>query len=269
MINLNNKPSTSGVFLPPLKPSKNKLQLTNREPLIIENNLSKQGELYEIDVDKFHALTKQPRSEEFVQLASSSSMLNRLSNVPNSTPINFKWNTDEMPKLKVSKMGKLTINTSREDEVREKRKRLMFEQKCLLEEKFFEKTIRQARSLEFQQHANETFKKIRRKSKSHHTDDNQSAAAAALRNKKSNNKPDLWSSDNFKDINLKKEIILTFYTPDNRRIRYFQNKMINELGNDSYRPKPNMCLDRLEEKLLTKQKPTTTTTAAAADDDDK
>jgi hypothetical protein len=244
MLNVNKQNNT---FLPPLKPSRNRLQVTSDKPVYLENSLGKPNEMLQLSVDKFHVLTKQPKSEEYVKLNSPAMFTrsNRFStnnNIPETTPVNFKWSSAEMPRLKISKQSKQAGTNAHglDESIDEKRKRLLFEQKCSLEHKFFEKDLRQARSLEFQQHSSETFKKIRRREKKKESKKGSQSGSERIQ------KPDVWASDNFKDINLNKEIIVHFYSTDNRHIRYFRNSKNNE----HFLHKPNKCFTKLEETLL-------------------
>ena len=100
------EPSKSITFFPPLKSRKNKFQLSNNVPVVIENNITKEKDLLEISLDKFSLLTKQPKHIEKMKFSSyaASSKSARDSSNAQATPINFKWDTNDMPKLKLNKL---------------------------------------------------------------------------------------------------------------------------------------------------------------------
>jgi hypothetical protein len=92
---------------------------------------------------------------------------------------------------------------------KDKKKRLMFEQKVAIDHKLFEKALRKMRSMEYLSHSNEISKQIKERE--------------VLSNKEfsqNDGLPDVWCSIDSKDIKLRKEIINMFYSLENRRIRH-------------------------------------------------
>lgn len=199
-------------FLPPIRTSKNKFCLSKKDPIIFENNLSKSKELLEIGLDKFSILTNQPRSIEKIKIYSyvpkSYSIEDMLGNKFTSST-NYEWNTREFPKLRINRFSDLSLNFT--DKPSEKKKKLLFEQKLIIEQKQLEQNFRNIRANELFSKSNETYKRITKEK-------------TKRKNFESHLKKDLWSSSDFKDINLKNDIINTFYAIDNRSIR--QNRKI-------------------------------------------
>lgn len=229
-----------------------------RSPLVMENNLSKAREFIEVSVDRFDVLTRfQPQQQHQLELHSqpthhqvSSSLHHhhhqhrpsnrRLSalNLP-KTPIDFKWYTENMPRLKLKKANDETtcLLVSQDD----RRRRATFEQRRLAEEKEAAKLVREKKSLEYQLHSEEVRKKIRRRAAAEN--ENRSDVWGA---KSNNYRFDVWSSDNSKDIALQKEIIKGFYETDNRRIRHHKNN--DRPGFFEWRA--NNCFDECQQKLF-------------------
>jgi hypothetical protein len=248
------KQLTIGEFLPPLKPSQSRLpSLSSKHPVIIENNLGKDRELISVGLDKFDLLTNQPRVEFDVKLVSSGAPPHRRHQHHHrlsgyglaTTPIHFKWRTSEMPRLKLMQTSSeaLLAETSNE-----RRKRILYEQKCACEQQHLEKSLRLARSIEFEARSKET--RVRRvnemKREKLMRDDDESYRGGMLMGNTNKIVRDVWGSDNFKDIMLQKEIIRTFYETDNRHIRYFKGR-----GREQYfKLEKNECFDKLKEKLL-------------------
>lgn len=244
--NINKKQS----FFPPIKHSQNKLLLTNKNAVLVENNLSKEKEFLEVSLDKFSLLTNQPKSVEKIKLntfmpKNSTSLENVLFPPQATNSTSFEWNSKEMPKLKISRFNDAPSKSVNESSA-DKKKRLLFEQKRALEQKQYEKNMRHLRSNEYLSHSNDTFKKIvhRHGSIKDNMDYNQIS------------KPDLWSSDNFKDINLKKDIIQTFYSLDNRHIRDFRKyneDYFNLTMNKNYENMRNQTLLREHQEIMNVQ----------------
>lgn len=231
MLQFNETNSRRNTFLPPIKNSKNKLVLSNKDPILYENNLKKDRELLEIGIDKFSVLTNQPNTIEKIKFESFvpksfSSLENLLNN--HTTSSNFEWNSKEMPKLKINKSSDLSLNAIENQSA--KKKRLLFEQKLILEQKQFEQNYRNVRAAEFLNRSNETYKRIHKEKSKESTN-------------YSNSKKDIWASSDFRDINLQNDIIKTFYSIDNRAIRYNQ-----QFRNDFFAFTPNATYNELKEQ---------------------
>jgi hypothetical protein len=219
-------------FLPPIKPSEDKLALHKKSPLLLESNLNKNKEYYEARVDKFSILTKQPEKTERIKIQSLARRSTDASNQPVSTPINFKWDPKEMPKIKLSKAN--DILSSQVEKSKDKKKRLMFEQKIAIDHKLFDKAVRKMRSMEYLAHTNEISKQIKERD------------VLLNREFKPNRElSDIWCSIDSKDIKLQKEIVNMFYSLDNRRIRH---KRLAQP--DFFTFTENKCLDNQEKNLL-------------------
>lgn len=228
----------SVVFLPPINRSKNRLETASNSPVIIENNINKKREHIEVSVDKFSMLTHQPRDEFNIKLSTYSPRYqnNRLSalNLP-ITPITVKWRTKQVPMLKL----KPASQDPKIETLEERRQRIIFEQKRLMEEKLAEKTKRNQRSMEFKSHSDEVRRKFRMRSLE--SSPNRSRLTY-------DDRFDIWGSDNFKDIALQKEIIRGFYETENRRIREVRNSGIKEF----FQWNENPAFDALKDKLVEK-----------------
>lgn len=222
--------------LPPIKQPLPIIKSSTRSPLLIESHLNKHRAHIEVTLDRFEQLTRhsqaknqpetnmQPLSsiERPSHNSSNTNLITRRLSALNltQTPINFKWNTEKMPKMKLKKVddessGK--VAASQED----RRRLVVYEHKRLIEEKSAAKNAREQKSIEYQSHSDEIRKKLRKR---------MAAADEASRNETGNMtygqnyRYDIWGSDNFKDIALQKEVIKGFYeTDNNRRIRYFRN----------------------------------------------
>ena len=203
-------------FLPPIKQSQNRLDLTNKHPVYIENNINKEKQLFAFSVDKFSVLTKQPKQIETCKLTSYSTNSNRDKSFPRATPVLFKWDTKEMPKLKVIQTKNRPMSLI--ENPNEKRMRLQFEQMSVLEKRNFEKMNRNTLTEDFLSHTSSQFL------------DNSFALAA--------NDKDVWGSCNYQDINLRKQVIEQFYSLDHRQMRYFR-----QIRPDFYKFTPNRKLD--------------------------
>lgn len=220
-------------FLPPIKNSENKFQLTNKNPVLIENSLSREKELLEVTLDKFSILTKQPSDTENIKFESClpksfGSQENMFYPPQATSSTNFEWNTKQMPRLKINKSQ---LPSSVNETPSDKKKRLLFEQKCALEQKQLEQNFRNLRSNDYLAHSNQTYSNIIKKR-------NSLKESAEL-----HSKPDVWSSNNFKDINLQKDIINSFYNMEHRHIRY--NRQFND---DFYKFTPNRNFAILQRK---------------------
>jgi hypothetical protein len=124
-------------FLPPLKQSENMLLLTSKDPAYFENSVNHEKELYELSLNKFEILTHQPRVVENLKLESFSSKTK--SSQPRATPLLCKWDSKEMPKLRVVKIKNRPIHL---ETATERRMRLQFEQIGLLKKKEAERAQR-------------------------------------------------------------------------------------------------------------------------------
>lgn len=199
------------VFLPPLK--NNKLIVTSNSPVYIENNIKREKEFYAVGVDKFSVLTNQPKDvSDKVRMVSYSAKSTSRNNLekyfPSATNLNYKWDSNEMPKLKLYKANK-EVPRSVAENLNEKKKRLIFEQKVLIEQKNIEKGLKDLRTFQLLTHSNETVRKIN-KNKQNFNWSNDLL------------KPDIWNSIDFRDINLQNDIINHMYNLDNRMLRHLR-----------------------------------------------
>jgi hypothetical protein len=168
-------------------------QHLNSNLVIIENNLYSNGknDKLEITIDKFEMLTKQQAKPK---------------NTPEATPTASKWSP--LPKLKITKSkGYTRVSIKGENKNRMK---LQLEQRLIVEQKTREAAARRARVQELlKKRTKETLKRIKEQKVNQENCENQIV--------------DKWSSDDIRDINLQREIINTFYSLNNRKIRYGQN----------------------------------------------
>ena len=222
------------IFLPPIK--HNKLNVASNSPVFIENNMRKEKTFLAVGVEKFSILTNQPKYvSDKVKLTSYSAKSSRHNNhsnptnmerfFPNATSLNFKWDSKEMPKLRVLKANK-EVPRSVLESADEKKKRLIFEQKVIIEQKHIEKSLKDLRTIQLLTHSNDTLKKINKYRPSFNW---------------SNDflKPDIWNSIDFRDINLQNDIINHMYSLDNRVLR----KIRATTNPDFFKCKPNKCFD--------------------------
>lgn len=231
---LNYEKHSATFSLPPLNSSKHRLEACCLAPAVIENNLSKNREHLEVSVCRFDQLTGQPKHEFNVPISSYGLHNRRMSGLNlTTTPMNFKWQTDKVPMLKLKKTEQSTNES--EDE---RRKRLLHEQNKLLDEKCEEKSRRMCRSLEFQTHSKEVRKRFGKRSF-------ETSVRPSFGQKI---KFDVWGSDNFKDIALQKEIIKSYYETDSRRIRHYRNN--GRTG--FFEWQQNDCFDNLKKTLIDK-----------------
>jgi len=219
-------------FLPPLKPSEDKLSLHKKSPLLLENNLNKNKEYYEARLDKFSILTKQTEKSDRIKIESMVKRSLDPSNQPISTPVNFKWDPKEMPKIKLSKTNDVPLN--KVEKSKDKKKRLMFEQKMAIDHKLFDKALRKMRSMEYLSHSNEISKQIKEREVLFNREFKQLEEL-----------PDIWCSIDSKDIKLQKEIINMLYSFDNRRIRHKR-----QTQSDFFSFTDNKSFDNQEKSLL-------------------
>lgn len=211
-------------LLPPLKQSENQLTITNNEPVYLANHINHEKQLYEISLNKFDVLTNQPTTIENCKLSSfSSSSFKNAKSMPRATPLMCKWNTKEMPKLKIVKVKN---KSAKFETPNERRMRLQFEQMGILRQKNEEIA---SRNLMSRQYA----------SSSMHAFDSKSYNAGLHDDK------NLWGSTAYKDINLGNQIIDQFYSLDHRQMRYFRDKRP-----DYYKLTRNKHLDSLKGTLL-------------------
>ncbi|CAF0732583.1 unnamed protein product [Brachionus calyciflorus] len=236
MLQVNEISNRRNVFLPPIK--KNKLTLSNNDPVLYENNLKKDSELLEIGLDKFSILTNQPNTIEKIKFKktpwpeASSDFDNLLNNNNNNMTSSFEWNSKEMPKLKINRSSDLSLDTL--DNPSTKKKKLLFEQKLILEQKQMEQSYRNIRANEYLNRSNETYKRISNRDKHKENTSFQHF------------KKDVWGSTDYKDINLQTDIINTFYSLDNRAIRHFRQQR-----NDFFEFTPNRNYEKLKESSST------------------
>ncbi|RNA23818.1 hypothetical protein BpHYR1_036200 [Brachionus plicatilis] len=218
---MNEVNSSKNSFLPPLKFSKRSISLSQKNPVLIENNLKKDKEILEIGIDKFSVLTNQPGTIEKIRIDTFLPKSNSIDNLNNNftSSTNYEWNTREMPKLKINRSSDLSVNFNENSS--EKKKKLLFEQKLLIEQKQLEQNFRNIRANELLVRSNETYKRI-------------SKDKVKARNFDQHFKKDIWSSNDFRDINLQNDIIKTFYSMDSRPIRHFR-----KFRNEFYTFKPN------------------------------
>lgn len=213
-------------FLPPLR--HNKLNVTNSSPVFIENNIQKEKEFLAVSVDKFSILTNQPKDvSNKVRMISYSarSRSNGEKTFPSATCLNYKWDSSEMPKLKMTKAKKEVPRHVAENN-NEKKKRLIFEQKVLIDQKNIEKNLKDLRTFQLLTHSNDTIKQINKNRP------NFSWSNDLL-------KPDIWNSIDFRDINLQNDIINHMYSLDNRALRF--NRRSNT---EFFKFKPNNAYDK-------------------------
>ena len=221
------------VFLPPLR--HNKLNVTSSSPIYIENNINKEKEFLAVGVDKFSVLTNQPKDvSEKVRMISYSAKSTSKNNLdkffPSATSLNYTWDSSEMPKLKMVKVNKEVPRNVAEN-VNEKKKRLIFEQKVLIEQKNIEKSLRDLRSFQLFTHSNDTIKKINRDRP------NFNWSNELL-------KPDIWNSIDFRDINLQNDIINHMYSLDNRTLRHLRRS-----NTEFFRLKSNKSYDNVVKRI--------------------
>jgi hypothetical protein len=206
-------------LLPPLKKSHDKLLVTSKAPIIIENNFMKEKSFLELSVDKFSILTNQPKKIEKFKLTTkptSAKYVNELS--VKTTPMSFKWDTNNMPQIKVTIPSK--VPKSLTEKSSEKRMRLLFQQKLALDRINSEKRERLVRSQELMSRSTETLKSVKEKQKKRRV-------STTLETEHKSKAPDLWASTKYQDINLKSQIINHFYSLDNRHIRFFRKTRPN------------------------------------------
>jgi hypothetical protein len=219
------------VFLPPLR--HNKLDVTNSSPVFIENNLKKEKQFLAVSVDKFSVLTNQPKDvSSKVRMASYSAKTrsNMEKTFPSATSLNYKWDSNEMPKLKMTKAKKEVPRHVAENNL-EKKKRLIFEQKVLIEQKSIEKNLRDMRTFQLLTHSNETIKQLNKNRP------NFSWSNELL-------KPDIWNSIDFRDINLQNDIINHMYSLDNRALRFARRS-----NTEFFKCKPNSAFENTVKKM--------------------
>lgn len=214
-------------FLPPIKQLKNKLTISNKSPIVMENHFStKNKEFFEVGVDKFNVLTNQPKQLEKIRISGYLSKSKSLEkSFPRATPIQFKWDPNDMPKLKINKASE----TPREGNISERKKKMMFEAKLAIEQRALEQRLKDARAQEFEEHSKETRRKIKKRKSI----------------QKDTSKPDIWDSCDFRDINLQNDIINHIYSVDNRAIRHYQKQREN-----FYKFKANKIFDAKHDEVV-------------------
>jgi hypothetical protein len=206
-------------LLPPVKQSEDKLLITRKSPIIIENNYKKEKSFLQLSVDKFSILTNQPKKVEKFKLTTYPTSAKYPNEIPagrTTTPSNFKWDTSNMPQIKVTVPNKVPKHLK--EKAAEKRMQLLFQQKIALERINSEKRERNSRSQEMLSRSNETLKNIKERMKKRSSSTNLEVA---------NENNDLWASNKYQDINLKSQIINHFYSLDNRHIRFFRKTRPN------------------------------------------
>lgn len=206
-------------LLPPLKKSHDRLLLTSKTPIIIENNFKKEKSFLELSVDKFSILTNQPKRVEKFKLTTKPTTAKYVNELPiKTTPMSFKWDTNNMPQIKVTIPSKVPKGMTEKSS--EKRMRLLFQQKQALDRINSEKRERLVRSQELLSRSTETLKSVNEKQKKRRN-------SAAIEAENKSKAADLWGSTKYQDINLKSQIINHFYSLDNRHIRFFRKTRPN------------------------------------------
>lgn len=233
-------------ILPPLKQSQDRLLLTNKTPIIIENNLKREKSFLELSVDKFAVLTNQPKKLEKFKLNTypPGSAKYSSSNDFRQTPSNFKWDTKNMPQIRVTVPSKIPRNFS--EKSAEKRMRLLFQQKLALERIHSEKRQRLLQSQAYMSHSTETIRGV--------NEHQHKKRGGSMVFEAESKKPDLWASPEFQDINLKSQIINHFYSLDNRHIRYFRKTRPNYFEFTANRNFQKM-VDDSSDRLLDRSQP--------------
>jgi hypothetical protein len=203
-----NEANKSLAFLPPIK--HNRLEMTSKHPVYMESNIGRDKQLYEFSLDRFNILTNQPKNIENCKLSSyttnsSNAMLQQRSTgstFPRATPVFFKWDEKEMPKIRVVKTKHRPMSLI--ENANEKRMRLEFEQMNMLKNKMNRSTNIS--------HDVDTFI----------TRSTSNFLPTGLEGLAQRNPKDLWASNEFNDVNLSKQIIDQFYSLDHRQMRYFR-----------------------------------------------
>lgn len=210
----NNKGLT---FLPPLRQSENALMITSKDPAFFENSVNHDKELYELSLNKFELLTNQPRVVENLKLESYSCKT-KSSGQPRATPMLCKWDSKEMPKLKVVKIKNRPIHL---ETATERRMRLQFEQIGLLKKKEVARSLRQVPAQRFNSQSYDF--------------GNREAYQAGY-----HDKSNLWASCQVQDIQLRNQIIDKFYDLESRKIRFYRNEKA-----DFYTFTNSTCIDKI------------------------
>ncbi len=207
-------------LLPPIKQSENLLTVLNKDPVYFANHINHEKEIFELSLSKFEVLTNQPTDVENCKLSSfSSNSYSKTKSFPRATPVICKWNTKEIPKMKVVKSKNVGLESANE-----KRMRLQFEQMAILKQRNDRATNR---SLMAQQLA-----------AVNHSFENSSFNAGI------HDSDNLWGSTNFKEINYRNQIIDQFYSLDHRQMRFFR-----KTRPDFYTFTKNTNIDKLKNLL--------------------
>jgi hypothetical protein len=224
-MSLLNEANFKYTFLPPVR--RNTLRGSNPAPVYIESHAaapSRERAFLAVSVDRFalHSsglAADEPPKVEIVDLGAGRGGVKEPGTYPKSTAripaAKYIWNTSQMPALRMAALGEKEVPFEKAETIDERKKRLIFEQKNVLEAMLFEKSMRTMRSDQLTMHS----RKVAKKNAQFRSSLGLDGSLSGGRDKASGDK---WGSINPKDIKLKKEIIDQIYSTKTRGIRCYQ-----------------------------------------------